>query len=111
MTITSPRIPEGQRVNWWALLMLLHKAGFSINAIAQETGIPKSTLLGFKNLNVEPKHKDADAILWMWADFVGGEIPLQHGSVRNGLRNAGEFDPAFKFFDERQMTLPLDETK
>jgi hypothetical protein len=110
MSVTSSRIPDGQRVNWWALLMLLHKAGFSINAIVKETGIPKSTLLGFKNLNVEPKHKDADALIWMWAEYVGGDIPLQHGSVRTGLRNAGEFDPAF-LFDERQLMLPLDDSK
>lgn len=103
MVNMSP-LPDGYRVHWWAVLMQLHKKGLHMNRISTQTAIPKSTLLGFKNLSVEPKHRDADALLWLWFQEIGGEVPLQPGSVRNGLRNAGEL-----FHDPNQMQLPLDE--
>jgi hypothetical protein len=83
-------LPEGHRVDWWAVVMQLNRAGLGLLAISRETGIPVSTLAGYKNLNVEPKHRDAHSLLTMWEKEIKGNAwPLQVGSVRNGMRASG----------------------
>ena len=84
------QIPDGYRVDWWKVVMRLNRAGFGLHAISRKTTVPVSTLAGYKNLNVEPKHRDGKSLLEMWDQEIGEEWPLQAGSVRNGMRNYGD---------------------
>ena len=80
---------RGQRVDWWRVLDDLRKSGLGFEAVSKGTGIPCSTLVGYKNLNVEPKHADGSILIALWKtrhDAV--TVPVMQGSVRNGLRAA-----------------------
>lgn len=75
------------RVDWWTVIVQLHRKGVGLAAISDATEIPISTIAGYKNLNVEPKYADGEAVIALWRERCIGELPMLVGSVRNGLRN------------------------
>lgn len=80
-------LAQGQRVDWWQLLDDLRRVGLGFDAVSKGTGIPVSTLAGYKNLNAEPKHADGSVLIALWKTrHDGGMVPITRGSVRNGLR-------------------------
>jgi len=77
-------LTHGHRVDWWRVLEDLRRTGLSLEAIAVSTTIPKSTLLGYRNLDAEPKHADGSVLVALWrARHDASVLPLQAGSVRN----------------------------
>ncbi len=78
---------QGQRVDWWRILDDLRKLGLGFDAVSRGTGIPVSTLAGYKNLNAEPKHADGSVLIALWKTrHDAAPLPVMAGSVRNGLR-------------------------
>ncbi len=77
-------LAHGQRVDWWRLLEDLRRAGLSLESISGATKIPKSTLLGYRNLDAEPKHADGSVLVSLWKTrHDAAMVPIQPGSVRN----------------------------
>jgi hypothetical protein len=74
---------QGQRVDWWRVLEDLRRSGLSMDSISQAVGIPRSTLLGYRNLDAEPKHADGSLVVALWkARHDGAVLPVVQGSVR-----------------------------
>lgn len=71
-----------QRVDWWQILQDLSMHGLSLEAISEVTSIPKSTLLGYKNLDAEPKHADGERLKALWWQRMVPPLPVIPGSVR-----------------------------
>lgn len=82
-------IDPQQRVDWWRVMDDLSKAGMTMEAVSAAVSIPVSTLAGYKNSNVEPKHADGERLVELWRRRVMPTVPMTRGSVRNGERNAG----------------------
>lgn len=78
-----------QRVDWWKVITDLGKAGLSLTDISVAAIIPRSTLDGYKNMNVEPKHADGERLLALWRLKCAPSVPTTTGSVRNRERSAG----------------------
>ena len=79
-------LAQGQRIDWWRLLNDLRHAGMGFDVVSKSTGIPMSTLAGYKNLNAEPKHADGSVLIGLWKRRHEGQPPVQLGSVRNRTR-------------------------
>lgn len=77
------------RINWWQIIADLSKKGMTMEVIGGLVNIPVSTLAGYKNLNVEPKHADGERLLMLWRRTMMPAIPVTAGSVRNRERSAG----------------------
>lgn len=77
-----------RRVDWWKVMDDLSKAGMTMEAVSAAVFIPVSTLAGYKNSNVEPKHADGERLLALWRQRLTPELPMTRGSVRNGERTA-----------------------
>jgi hypothetical protein len=56
--------------------------GMTLQAVFEATGIPVSTLHGFKNLDAEPKHADGDRLLALWQHRMHPPVPRITGSIR-----------------------------
>lgn len=82
-------IDPQQRVDWWKVMDDLSKAGMTMEAVSAAVSIPVSTLAGYKNSNVEPKHADGERLVALWQLRVVPAVPMTRGSVRNGERGAG----------------------
>lgn len=75
-------LPPGQCVDWWQIIQDLHMHGMSAQAISEVTHIPKSTIMGYKNLGVEPKHADGERVLALWRRRMHGEPPVVMCALR-----------------------------
>ena len=62
------------RVDWLAILLELGRLGYSNSALAAALRIPRTTLVGWKNSGVEPKHGDGEAVLVLWSRVVGRPV-------------------------------------
>jgi len=65
-----------QRVDWFRLIDDLKRRGYSTYALEMLTGVPKSTLLGYKQ-GAEPKHLDGERLIGVWCQVTG----LQRDSI------------------------------
>ena len=79
MTLLTP----GHRINWWQIIEDLRRTGLSVEKIAEGTDIPKSTILGYRNLDAEPKHADGEQLKQLWLRRMVPPLPMQVGNVRN----------------------------
>lgn len=73
----------GRRVDWWSVLLQLHKQGLSLQAVSIKTGIPKSTLMGFKNHDAEPRHCDGVCLVALWRSVMYPPLPTQDTKPRS----------------------------
>jgi len=78
-----------RRVDWWRVITDLSCKGMTMEAISSSASVPLSTLAGYKNLNVEPKHADGERLLSLWRKKCAPAVPVITGSVRNRERSAG----------------------
>lgn len=73
-------------VDWFRLLTDLKDRGWSLDAIAVATGIPKATLDAYRNRGVQPRHDVGQRILLLWCGATGrmpSEAPA--AALRNDL--------------------------
>lgn len=70
---TKRPIEPAQNVDWFRVLEDVRRADFTLAEIAQFTRIPRTTLLGYRNLGAEPKHYAGVTLLKLWAQVTGRE--------------------------------------
>ncbi|MGX5880091.1 hypothetical protein MJS38_06445, partial [Burkholderia gladioli] len=58
-------------VDWFHVLEDVRRADFTLAQIAQYTCIPRTTLLGYRNLGAEPKHWAGVRLLTLWTQVTG----------------------------------------
>lgn len=75
-----------QRIDWFRVLSDLKAQGYSIYAVSEHTGIPRTTLLGYKDLDVEPKHSDGELLLAMWERQMIPATPTKSDTRRRNSR-------------------------
>ncbi|OXJ16000.1 hypothetical protein [Burkholderia sp. HI2500] len=78
---TKRPIEPAQSVDWFRVLEDVRRADFTLAEIAQYTQIPRTTLLGYRNLGAEPKHYAGVTLLKLWAQ-VTGNAPDQAPTVQ-----------------------------
>ena len=59
------------RVDWFRLLMDLKRAGLSLESIARMVEVSKSAVIGWKNLDAEPKHREGERLIALWERMSG----------------------------------------
>lgn len=84
IAMAAPTLDQNQRYDWWQILQDLSMHGMTLQVVSEATGIPVSTLNGYKNLNAEPKHADGERLLATWHRRMHPPVPRITGSVRQG---------------------------
>jgi hypothetical protein len=79
--MTTTLAPD-QRYDWSRILLDLSMHGMTLQAVFEATGIPASTLHGYKNLDAEPRHSDGERLLAFWRGHHEGDAPIISGSIR-----------------------------
>ncbi|MBW5807453.1 hypothetical protein FOZ70_22240 [Burkholderia sp. COPS] len=75
---TKRPIEPAASVDWFRVLEDVRRADYTLAEIAQYTQIPRTTLLGYRNLGAEPKHYAGQTLLRMWTQVTGkppGDAP------------------------------------
>ena len=75
-------LTQGFRINWWQVIEDLRRTGLSVEKIVESTEIPKSTLLGYRNLDAEPKHADGEQLKQLWLRRMVPPLPVMAGNTR-----------------------------
>lgn len=70
MNVLAPKT----RIDWFRILEDVGREGFTLYDVAHYTTIPKSTLLGYRNLGAEPRHAVGDALLAFWSQVMGRPV-------------------------------------
>ena len=78
----APTLAPNQRYDWSRILLDLSMHGMTLQAVFEATGIPVSTLHGFKNLDAEPKYADGNRLLALWQHRMHPPVPRITGSIR-----------------------------
>lgn len=63
-------------IDWFRLLADLRKLGLTEQHIANETGIPRSTLLGWKQ-GSQPRHHEGERLIAMWRLHMVPPLPMR----------------------------------
>lgn len=58
------------RIDWFQILTDLNRLGVPVSSVSQQTRIPKSTILGWKQ-GAEPKHADGELLIDLWIGLTG----------------------------------------
>lgn len=59
------------RVDWFRVVAELQGKGYNIENIAAAIGVPKSTLMGWRNFPYhEPRHADGERLVQLWCQVV-----------------------------------------
>lgn len=58
------------RIDWFRVLSDLGRGGVPVSSAAQAIGVPKSTVLGWKQ-GAEPKFSDGEKLLALWCWITG----------------------------------------
>lgn len=60
-----------QRVNWFQVLEDLRRKGIPVASVAKHIGVPKGTVMGWKNDGAEPKYLDGQMLVDLWVGVTG----------------------------------------
>lgn len=56
-----------ERIDWLEVMLQLQRRGYSVQAVAQQLRLQRTTLLNWKNHGTEPRHVDGENLLEFWA--------------------------------------------
>jgi len=54
-------------IDWWQVVVDLERAGYSHASMAAAVGVPRTTLIGWKNLGAEPGFTNGERLVLLWA--------------------------------------------
>jgi hypothetical protein len=54
------------RIDWFRTLVELQDKGYNITSVSAAIDVPKSTLMGWRNLDAEPRHADGERLVDLW---------------------------------------------
>lgn len=83
-TAQQPAIgQEGQRIDWFWVIIDLERAGYSRTALAIAIDAKKSTVQGWK-MGATPRYDDGDRLIELWCRVMGKD--------REGLPKRSRYD-------------------
>ncbi len=63
-----------ERIDWFALLVQLDRAGCNINRLSRELDIPNTTIRGWRLGHGRPRFEEALRVIVYWSQRTGQDI-------------------------------------
>lgn len=60
------------RIDWFQVISMLSRAGYSLGSIAAAVGVARTTLIGWKQ-GAEPRYSEGDRLVSFWCQITNGE--------------------------------------
>lgn len=61
-----------ERVDWFRMLTQMQAEGYSLHGVAYFAGIPKTSLIDYKN-GMQPSYNVGVTLIKAWAEITGGD--------------------------------------
>jgi hypothetical protein len=71
---------QQHRVDWFRIIADLNMRGMSTHAICDAIDVPKATVFGWKNHDVEPRYFDGYRLILLWLNKTGfspSQLPME----------------------------------
>lgn len=81
--------PEGRRVDWFLVIVALERKGHTAYTLADKSGVPRSTLNGWKCEVSQPMHHAGEQLISLWMTETGlprDELPLRSSEQLSAAR-------------------------
>lgn len=65
-----------QVVDWFRLIADLRKTGLTESHISNDTGIPRTTLVGWKQ-GSQPRHHEGERLIALWRQHMVPPLPMR----------------------------------
>lgn len=75
--MTRRKVPA-RHIDWFQVITALSRIGYSMQALADEIGVARTTLIGWKQ-GAEPPHFAGDRMVTLWSHTTGlnrAELPM-----------------------------------
>lgn len=59
-----------QRIDWFRVITTVLRSGYSIQALADEIGIARTTLIGWRQ-GAEPRYSEGERLVLLWGQVTG----------------------------------------
>lgn len=77
------------RVDWFRVMAELQGKGYSVTSISAAIDVPKSTLMGWRILDAEPRHSEGERLVGLWCQVMGqprDAMPLNVSDLLSAAR-------------------------
>jgi hypothetical protein len=77
------------RVDWFRVMAELQAQGYNLANISAAISVPKSTMMGWRNLDAEPRHADGERLIALWCKVNGlprDALPLNVEDLMSAAR-------------------------
>ena len=58
------------RVDWFRVMAELQAKGYSVTAVSAAIDVAKSTVMGWRILDAEPRHSDGERLVGLWCQVM-----------------------------------------
>lgn len=58
------------QIDWFSVITVLLRQGYSLSSVAAHISVPKSTLIGWKQ-GAEPRYSEGERLLAFWCQVTG----------------------------------------
>lgn len=69
-TPAAPARPGPKRIDWFKVITEVLRGGYSIQAAADEIGVARTTLIGWKQ-GAEPRYSEGERLVLLWCKISG----------------------------------------
>ena len=59
-------IAADQQVDWFQILLDLQRKGYMLVNISAAIDVPRTTMLGWRDLDASPRHQDGERLIGLW---------------------------------------------
>lgn len=66
----TPRRPAPEKfIDWFQVIAMLRKAGYSVQSISDAIKVPRTTLIGWKQ-GAEPRYSEGERLIAFWCEIT-----------------------------------------
>ncbi len=62
--------PGPKRIDWFRVITIVLRSGYSIQALADEIGVARTTLIGWRQ-GAEPRYSEGERLVLLWCQKTG----------------------------------------
>ncbi len=72
------KVPVLSPIDWFQILLDIQRRGYTLQTLAAAVDIPRTTLIGWRDLDATPRHPDGERVISLWCQVTAqtrDEIP------------------------------------
>lgn len=77
------KVPAQNPIDWFQVMLDISRQGYTLKTLSAAVDIPRTTLIGWRDLDAQPRHNDAERVIALWCQVTRNN-PQNIPRHRNG---------------------------